>query len=97
MLAVEQGIPGMLIFVALVFYSLLAAERMYHQLPNKESQYIVMSAILSLIVILSLLLINDLVETDKIGSFFFIILAILVNQELSLLKKDDVKEEVSST
>lgn len=97
MLAVEQGIPGMLIFVALVFYSLLAAERMYHQIPGKEEQWMVMAGILSFIVILSLLLINDLVETDKIGSFFFIILAILVNQELSLLKKDDVKEEVSST
>ena len=87
----------MILFVILVFYTLLAAERMYHQLPKKESRWIVMSGVLSLIVILSLLLINDLIETDKIGSFFFIILALLVNQELSLLKKNDAKEEVSST
>jgi hypothetical protein len=40
-------------------------------------------SLLSLVVTFAFLLINDLIETDKVGSFFFINLAILVNQEIA--------------
>ena len=39
----------------------------------------VMAVILTVIIIDCLLLINEMIETDKIGSFFFISMAILVN------------------
>jgi hypothetical protein len=41
-----------------------------------------MAALLSFIVILSILILNDMVETDKIGSFFFFVLALLVGLDL---------------
>ena len=41
-----------------------------------------MMAILCTVVIDAFLIINDLVETDKIGSFFFIMMAILINMDL---------------
>lgn len=78
MLIVEQGYIGLLIFLALVFYTLLRGEALYHQLQGKH-RGIVMTTLLSLIIILALLIINDLIETDKIGPFFFMYLALIVN------------------
>ena len=51
------------------------------------SYRIPMAALSSFMVILAFLTINDLVETDKIGSFFFIFIAILVNTDIYLLDK----------
>ncbi|MEO1715385.1 MAG: hypothetical protein AAFU60_18810, partial [Bacteroidota bacterium] len=45
---------------------------------------LVMMTLLSLISILVILIVNDMIETDKVGSFFFIYLAILVNFDLGL-------------
>ncbi len=80
--AVDQGVPGGLIFIALVFVVLLKAEQIYHQTGDLVRRRIVLMASLSFVIIVLLLLMNDLVETDKIGSFFFMCMAILVNQDL---------------
>lgn len=82
MLLVEQGIIGLVLFVALTFGFLLYGERVYHQTIQRERRQIVLGIVLSMIVIYSFLLINDLVETDKIGSFFFMYIAMLVNFDL---------------
>ena len=82
MLVVEQGVPGLLFFIILLFAFLVQGERLYHCLaPYPFQQRMLMGAMLSMIVITAFLLINDLVETDKIGSFFFINLAILVRMD----------------
>ena len=41
-----------------------------------------MMSILCIIVIDALLLINDMLETDKVGPFYFIAIALIVNQDL---------------
>lgn len=82
LMMVEQGIPGMLIFMALSFYSLIKGERIYHESKSITRKGIVMGAMLSLIVINAFLLINDMIETDKMGSFFFMNLAIIINVDL---------------
>lgn len=88
MTLVEQGLPGLLIFVALIAAFFLHGERLYHALHDyPERQRIVLAVLLSTTVITAFLLINDLIETDKVGSFFFINLALLINQDLFLRKK----------
>jgi hypothetical protein len=82
MTAVEQGLPGLLIFVFLCCYTLLFGEKLYHDIRNPERKAMAMAALLSFIVILSILILNDMVETDKIGSFFFFVLALLVGLDL---------------
>ncbi len=82
MTAIEQGIPGLLLFLALVFYALLRGETIYHETQDEEKRRLVLIALLCLIVICTLLLINDLIETDKVGPFFFLALALLVNADL---------------
>ncbi len=87
LMMVEQGFLGMLIFMAMSFYALIKGEQVYHASKNKTRKGIVMGAILSLIVINAFLLINDMIETDKMGSFFFINMAIIINMDL-LNKKE---------
>lgn len=82
MTMVEQGVPGVLLFILLLAYALLHGERLYHQTSNASDRRMVMAVLLSIIVIAVLLLINDLIETDKIGSFFFMALALLVNLDI---------------
>lgn len=87
MLLVEQGILGVLIFVALNFMVLLYGERLYHQLINPRQQTIAMAVMLSEIVIYAFLLMNDMIETDKVGSFFFFNMAVLVSLDTWGAKK----------
>ncbi len=88
MTLVEQGLPGLIIFIALLVVFFLRGEYLYHALAAyPKRQTIVLTVVLSMTVITAFLLINDLIETDKIGSFFFINLAIFINQDLFLRRQ----------
>lgn len=87
MTLVEQGVIGLILFLVLSFYALIRGETIYHQSKTRERKHIVMALILSLVVIDAFLIINDLVETDKAGSFFFMCMAILVNMDLANRKE----------
>lgn len=92
MTLVEQGFPGLFIFLLLAFGVLIKGEQIYHQTDknNKFRRSLIMAILLSMIVIYAFLLINDLLEAAKVGSFFFINIALLIN--LDLLNKKDLKE-----
>ncbi len=80
--AIEQGIPGALIFFGLVFFALIKGEQVYHR-SNGVLKDVSMTTLLSFVILLILILINDLIETDKFGSFFFMSLAIIVSLDLA--------------
>ncbi len=83
MLFAEQGIPGLLLFVALLFYAFFLAERLYQRFSaNELLRHRLLAISLGLCIITAFLLMNDMIETDKVGSFFFIYLALLVNADL---------------
>jgi O-antigen ligase len=86
MTLVEQGIIGLLIFLAFSFVLLIKGEQIFHQTKDPIRRGIVMSVLLCLVVIDAFLLINDLIETDKVGPFFFLCAAFLVN--LDFYNKD---------
>lgn len=82
MTLVDQGVIGLLLFLALSFYTLIRGEQIYHSINDPSRKRIVMTALLCLIVIHTFLIINDLIEVDKVGSFFFIYTALLVNADI---------------
>lgn len=82
MTLVDQGIPGLIIFTLFLFGALIYGESIYHRTKDVSNRRIVMIALLMIVVISLLQLINDLIETDKVGPFFFISLALLVNVDL---------------
>jgi O-antigen ligase len=83
MTLVEQGWPGLLIFLAMMFYTLILGEKVYHESGNNTNRKaLVMGLLLLLTVIDAFLLMNDMIETDKVGSFFFFSMAIFINLDL---------------
>jgi len=78
MTLVDQGFPGLLIFLALVFYSLIHGEFLYHKLKDPELKKILTAVMLSLVSIYLILLINDMIESIKTGTIFFFDLALLI-------------------
>ena len=83
LMAIEQGVIGSLLFFLLVFVVLLRGEKIYHNSrPRSWQRHVTLAALLSFVTILILITINDLIETDKIGSFFFLNMAILANMDL---------------
>lgn len=82
MTLVEQGFIGLLLFVGLVFLVLLKGEIVYHQTKDPSRRRMLLAVLTTTVIIDGLLLINDLVETDKIGSFFFLCMAVIVNVDL---------------
>lgn len=84
---VEQGIIGLFIFLALTIAIFIYGERIYHQTVGKEEKRYVMALILCLTIVYVNTFLSDLLETDKAGSFYFICVALLVNQDVKN-KKD---------
>ena len=82
LVAIEQGIPGFIIFLALIFCTLLKAEQVYYKSMPFNKGFL-LATLMSFVIILMLNLINDIIETDKIGSFFFMSLAIITNLDIN--------------
>jgi O-antigen ligase len=82
LVSIEQGIPGLLLLCLLLFSMFSIAIKGYHTFkdPFDKSLSMLCGVILSMIVTLNLL--SDLIETDKIGSLFFIILGILIHLQV---------------
>jgi O-antigen ligase len=78
MLFAEQGLIGLLIFLSLVLVFFIKGESLYFQYKSP----VVLTILVSMVTIIAFQLINDLIETDKVGPFFFIYLAVLVNAEI---------------
>ena len=78
MTLIEQGIIGFLIFIGLIISIILYGERVYHSLRDERDKNYIMACTISTVVICALLIINDLIEVDKIGPFFFLNASLIV-------------------
>jgi len=91
LLAIEQGIPGLLLFLLLIIYSFIRLQAIYIRAASAIIKQISLSlaAILSMIITVNFL--SDLIETDKIGSLFYMCLAAIVVLDNSGLKNVNAK------
>ncbi|HRJ14437.1 MAG TPA: O-antigen ligase family protein [Saprospiraceae bacterium] len=95
MISVEQGLPGLLFFLLMSFAALVYGEQLYHRVRDRQTRQAVMATMLSFISILILCVINDLIETDKIGSFFFINMAMLVQLDITDRRQNALKNDAA--
>lgn len=77
MTAVEQGLIGLIVFVALLIAFFVKGSTWYQRV-NQEQRTILMAVLLSMLALTVNLLFSDMIEVDKTGSFFFINLALLL-------------------
>jgi O-antigen ligase len=86
LLLVEQGFIGLLLFLSICITAVLRGQYLYHQLSGFEKQ-LVMASLVCLIMVLTINVINDMVESIKTGSFFFLSLAFIVRADLHHKKR----------
>ncbi len=70
MTAVEQGIIGLIIFLSFLFSAIYYGEKLYHSSKTYKAQALM--CIMTISGIMTLLLINDLMEVVKVAPFLFI-------------------------
>ena len=75
---IEQGVPGLIIFLLLVGAMLYYSERLYRRANEKFYKVAAMSCGVMLVMITVVNFLSDLIETDKVGSLFLLCLAVLV-------------------
>lgn len=74
----EQGVPGLLFFLILVGAMLFYSEKLYQRVKDKFYKVAAMACGVLLVMIMVVNFLSDLIETDKVGSLFFLCLASLV-------------------
>jgi O-antigen ligase len=78
LITIEQGIPGLAFFLALIVAMLWYSQRIYGRAVDPFYQMIAVLCGTVLTMILTVNFLSDLIETDKIGSLFFLCIAMLV-------------------
>lgn len=81
LLALEQGLPGLLFFLVILFVALYRAQCLFHRLQTKLYRYAAMIAGVMLSMIALLNTMSDLIETDKIGGLFWLCIGVLIALE----------------
>ncbi|HXH17787.1 MAG TPA: O-antigen ligase family protein [Chitinophagales bacterium] len=79
MTAVEQGWVGLALFLLLTCGIFYFGVKSYHRTHNRDDKNLIAAVLCSLVIIYVQLTLSDLVEEIKIGGFFFINIALLVN------------------
>ena len=79
---IEQGIPGLLFFLFVVGAMIFYAEKIYHRTDDTFYKSAAMACGVMTMMIVAVNFLSDLIETDKVGSLFFLCLAALVSIDL---------------
>lgn len=72
LLAVEQGIPALVIFGGFFMYLILQTQKLYQGFQQQYYRMIALATGIILCMIASLNVSSDLIETDKIGALFWL-------------------------
>lgn len=78
LIALEQGLIGLLLFCILFFGMLLHIQRLYHQFQSQFYRMVTLTVGVVLMMIGVINCISDMIETDKIGSLFWLCLGMIV-------------------
>ena len=76
--ALEQGVIGLVLFCALYFGMLLHTQRLYHQFQSRFYRTVALTIGIILTMIGVINCMSDMIETDKIGSLFWLCLGMIV-------------------
>jgi O-antigen ligase len=78
LLTIEQGIPGLIFFLLLLGTMFYYAQYLYHRVKDVFYKTTALTTGVILVMITTVNFLSDLIETDKVGSLFFLCLAVLL-------------------
>jgi O-antigen ligase len=89
LLLIEQGVPGLILFVVLLALLFSCAQKIYHRAidPFWKSVSVAMASVLTMICTVNFL--SDLIEADEVGSIFFLCIAVLIIADRQTKKESD--------
>lgn len=88
--ALEQGVVGLIIFCLLYFFMLIRLQQIYHQLHSYFYRAVTLTVAAVLVMIGTINFISDMIETDKIGSLFWLCMGMVI------ILDDKLREEKTS-
>ncbi len=91
----EQGFIGLIVFVLLTLGIFFIAESVYHQMRDGWRKQWIMAFTLSLITLYLNLMLNDMIEVDKTGSFYFMGIAFIISLSIAD-KRERALEEATA-
>ncbi|MDE3254165.1 MAG: O-antigen ligase family protein, partial [Bacteroidota bacterium] len=77
LLALEQGLPGLILFCLLFFGMLMQLQNLYHQFQSRFYRNITLVTAVVLVMIGVINSMSDMIETDKIGGLFWLCMGIV--------------------
>ncbi len=83
----EQGIPGLVLLLLLWLAMLFRLQYLYHRLQNNFYRAVAMSVAVVLAMLASINFMSDMIETDKIGSLFWLSLGFVFILNRKLLEE----------
>jgi O-antigen ligase len=87
LMLIEQGVPGLLFFLILCGAMLFYAQNLYHRVNDLFYKNVAMTTGVILVMIFTVNFLSDLLETDKVGSLFFVCLGMLIATDLNTKEK----------
>jgi O-antigen ligase len=88
LMLVEQGWIGLIIFVMVALSAFIYGESIYIKMQSAADKRAVMILMLVMFSIIINLLLSDMIESDKVGPFFFMLLALLVLFDIGVLSME---------
>ncbi len=85
---IEQGIIGLLLFMLLIGAMFWKAEKIYHRSATAFWKHTSAAVAAILVMICTVNFLSDLIETDKVGSVFYLCIAVLVMADKSKMTDD---------
>jgi O-antigen ligase len=76
--ALEQGVIGLIIFCTLYFFMLMRLQKIYHALHSYFYRAVTITVTVILVMIGTINFISDMIETDKIGSLFWLCMGMVI-------------------
>jgi O-antigen ligase len=92
--AIEQGVPGLLFLLFLFGAMLYYAQKLYHRIEDIFYRTVAVTAGVMLTMIVVVNFLSDLIETDKIGSLFFLCLSMLIVADVNSRKELNLSPHV---
>lgn len=78
LVALEQGLIGLIIFLCLYFGMLLRVQQLYHRFQDPFYKQVALATGMVLVMIGVINSLSDMIETDKIGGLFWLALGIII-------------------
>ena len=94
LMLIEQGVMGCLLFVALLVAMLWYCQKIYFRTKDKFWRVVIAAASSVLVMQCIVNFLSDMIETDKVGSVFYLCVAVIIIADVKTKSSSDLSTNV---